>query len=368
MIGGVAGGLAAYFGIDPAIVRVAFVLLAFAGGSGILAYLVLWLVVPEAESAELMEAHPAGGRGNLTTWAGVGLLVVGGLLLLDNIGRFGRVVWPLVLVVIGGALLANGTRGGDEGDPGGDEPTSAPPRDTRPASALTRERPPAPAEERSTARTAAPAALRRARPPRPPRRRSPLGQVTTGLALLVVGGLALLDSTGIYEPTAQQYLAAAVVVLGIGLLIGTWWGRARWLLVLGVILLPFLVVLSTVDLGVRGPMGDLSYRPETVAEVRDSYDIGAGTLRVDLRDLDFPQEPVEIDLNAGAGEVVVIVPDDVALDVEARVGAGDIHIGNQNWGGFGVKASQSFEGTRGRLALDLDVGLGTIEVRRVPRA
>jgi phage shock protein C len=47
-IAGVCAGLATYFGIDPMIVRVAFVILALMGGPGILLYIVLWLVMPEA--------------------------------------------------------------------------------------------------------------------------------------------------------------------------------------------------------------------------------------------------------------------------------------------------------------------------------
>lgn len=46
MIAGVAGGLGAYFDIDPTIVRLGFVALAFLGGSGIVAYLVAWIIVP----------------------------------------------------------------------------------------------------------------------------------------------------------------------------------------------------------------------------------------------------------------------------------------------------------------------------------
>jgi len=45
-IGGVCGGLGEFFDLDPLLFRVAFVVLAFAGGLGILLYLVLWLVVP----------------------------------------------------------------------------------------------------------------------------------------------------------------------------------------------------------------------------------------------------------------------------------------------------------------------------------
>lgn len=46
MIAGVCGGLANYYGIDPTIVRLAFVVIGLAVGSGILAYLILWLIIP----------------------------------------------------------------------------------------------------------------------------------------------------------------------------------------------------------------------------------------------------------------------------------------------------------------------------------
>lgn len=47
---GVAGGLADYFAIDPVIVRAAFILLAFAGGAGVVLYLLLALLMPSAET------------------------------------------------------------------------------------------------------------------------------------------------------------------------------------------------------------------------------------------------------------------------------------------------------------------------------
>ena len=46
MVAGVAAGLAEYFSIDPAIVRLLFVLLTVMGGHGLLIYLILWLVMP----------------------------------------------------------------------------------------------------------------------------------------------------------------------------------------------------------------------------------------------------------------------------------------------------------------------------------
>jgi phage shock protein PspC (stress-responsive transcriptional regulator) len=47
-IAGVCGGIADYYGWDPTLVRVAWIVLTLLGGSGILLYLVMWLVMPEA--------------------------------------------------------------------------------------------------------------------------------------------------------------------------------------------------------------------------------------------------------------------------------------------------------------------------------
>ena len=76
MIAGVAGGLGAYFANDPTIVRLGFVALAFLGGSGIVAYLVAWIIVPPESRpdtppesvprenlGELGEGIQAGARG-----------------------------------------------------------------------------------------------------------------------------------------------------------------------------------------------------------------------------------------------------------------------------------------------------------------
>jgi phage shock protein C len=51
MLAGVCGGVAEYFGIDPTLVRLALVALCFAGGAGVVAYVVAWIVVPEAPTA-----------------------------------------------------------------------------------------------------------------------------------------------------------------------------------------------------------------------------------------------------------------------------------------------------------------------------
>lgn len=61
ILGGVAGGIGTYFNVDPVLIRVLFVLFIAAGGSGIILYIILWAITPEAKSVtdELqMEGNP----------------------------------------------------------------------------------------------------------------------------------------------------------------------------------------------------------------------------------------------------------------------------------------------------------------------
>ncbi len=140
MIWGVCGGLARYFAIDPTIVRIIFVLLLFANGAGVLAYIVLAIVVPLEGSktgqtrdtvrenmAEIREtaaevgqevcATIGGEEGKSTTspethhrrqlFFGITLLVVGVLLLAGNLNLFSwfrwQFIWPVI--IIGVSLL-----------------------------------------------------------------------------------------------------------------------------------------------------------------------------------------------------------------------------------------------------------------------
>ncbi|HET7768923.1 MAG TPA: PspC domain-containing protein [Chloroflexota bacterium] len=113
MLGGVCGGLGEYFGIDPVLVRLAFVLTTLAGGAGVLAYLIMLIAVPCADAADAGENAytPIGDRAR---WEGkqiaaIGLMGVGALLLLGNLGWLswlrGELVWPVLLMALGAAIL-----------------------------------------------------------------------------------------------------------------------------------------------------------------------------------------------------------------------------------------------------------------------
>jgi len=59
MIGGVCGGLAEFFDLDPTLVRLFFVFAILVGGPGVLVYLILWLIVPEEPAGQaVIESIP----------------------------------------------------------------------------------------------------------------------------------------------------------------------------------------------------------------------------------------------------------------------------------------------------------------------
>ncbi len=106
LLAGVCAGLARRLGVDPLLVRVAFVAAATTG-VGVVLYLLLWLLVPADGAAGAPAARLRTGRAAVEVGAGTGLLVLAALLTYRATGLpfSDAVVWPLVLVSAGGALL-----------------------------------------------------------------------------------------------------------------------------------------------------------------------------------------------------------------------------------------------------------------------
>ncbi len=131
MIAGVCGGLAEYFDIDASLVRVGAVLFTLAWGSGLLAYVILWLIVAqkplessvmESEGGQ-KEAVKADGSNELerdkgVLFVGIILTVLGVLLLMNNYISFAwlsfRRLWPLLIVFVGLMIIMKGS--GSKGD------------------------------------------------------------------------------------------------------------------------------------------------------------------------------------------------------------------------------------------------------------
>lgn len=108
MIAGVAGGLGAYFGVDPVWFRIAFVVLAVGGGSGVLVYLVMWIVLqPEPGDYEQPEGSPVRLSGAVVL--GIALITVGVIALVNSFApSLGQYFWPVALVLGGLALVFGG--------------------------------------------------------------------------------------------------------------------------------------------------------------------------------------------------------------------------------------------------------------------
>ncbi len=129
MLGGVCTGLAEYFSIDPVLIRLLFVILTLHNGIGIIAYVILWIVVP-AQAIAVAANTPEGeiamdevasdsfdasskpsatkpGRGSFI--GGIVLIVIGMLFLIDNfIPAFGfDDFWPVLLIAVGAGMLWN---------------------------------------------------------------------------------------------------------------------------------------------------------------------------------------------------------------------------------------------------------------------
>jgi signal transduction histidine kinase/phage shock protein PspC (stress-responsive transcriptional regulator) len=105
VLAGVAGGLGERLGVDPLLVRVAFAVLAIAGGAGVVLYVGLWALSAEPDGGE---ATPVRQRRPLGRQAlALGSIVLGALLLLRDFGLwFGDlVVWPVALAAAGSALI-----------------------------------------------------------------------------------------------------------------------------------------------------------------------------------------------------------------------------------------------------------------------
>ncbi len=114
VIAGIAGGLGRYLGVDPVILRIAFVILLLSG-PGLLIYLIGWVIIPEApEGAEAAEPSPlrtAGSSEAMRLLIGGLLVAAGVIVLLDRLFPwFDRVALPALLIAVGAAVLVYGAR------------------------------------------------------------------------------------------------------------------------------------------------------------------------------------------------------------------------------------------------------------------
>src|SRR5215218_2574304 len=310
LIGGVAGGLGRYFGVDPILFRIAFVVLSFAGGVGVLAYIGLLAFVPADDDTRVFGARR---DANVVGAVLLGLLVV--IILGPPFFFIGPALIPIALLIGIGLLLwraAGGTM------PSGGDP----------------------------ARLAARAAI-----------------------ALLIGIAAVGSFAGVFVLAALgggTMLAVLAIVAGVALVVAGLSGGARWLIVPALVLVLPLAIVAAADIRMDGGIGERQYRPASVEELRPDYELGMGQLVLDMRDVDLPAGTTKVHLQLGIGHTVVRVPEDACLSSDVQLGAGHAQVLDRSSDGLDVDFEQASATTtdRPRLEIDSDLGIGALEVVR----
>ena len=282
---GIAGGLGRYFGIDPVIFRVAFGAATLVSGLGLIAYIALRLLLPtDTGEPAWME-----GRSRVTTIVVTGVLAVIALSTLSGPGFFiGPGLFAVAVCSVLALALYRGFGGSVREDP-------------------------AKAIARATLALLAFVAM--------------LGAATgIGLIAAIGGGVAV---------------AVIAIAAGIGLVAAGLLGGPRWLILPVVVLVMPLAVVSSADIDLTGGVGERSYQPDTVAELRPEYKLGVGHLDLDLRGMDLPADTTQVNVRLGIGEARLRVPDGTCVVTDAKIGVGAADLPQPAGQGFDVSIDQA---------------------------
>jgi phage shock protein PspC (stress-responsive transcriptional regulator) len=352
VIGGVAGGLGDYFNVDPLLFRIGFVGLIIFGGAGLVIYLIAWLLLPaEGHDVSVLEEFLRRLRLTPGRLGGLGALVVFFILVVNswNTGGFSiqdgplgipGAIWALGIIVTGVLLLR---RREVVVAPIAAAPVAAARVPAAPAAAA------APLEAHSTKA--------------PPRPRSPLAWYVVGALLLAVGLLAAISQVTEIEVGPGQFFGLALTAIGIGLVVGTWWGRARILILLAILLLPLGVTAAFVTAPLEGGVGDHRFTPTNLAELRDEYRLMGGRLILDLTDLSVGPHQYRIAASVAVGQLVLILPPQASVELRASVGAGSTWILSSSDGGTSLDHRFARHHLFGpTYILDLEAGIGEVFV------
>ena len=309
MIGGVAGGIARYLGVDSTVVRIATVVLTLFGGFGALLYVAGLLLMPSDSQAVATE------DGNRTLKiVGIGLLVLiaspiilGGGFVVAGLGL------PLAILALAGVLMWWLVSG--EGPQG-------------------------------SARDVA--------------RRAALGVGVLFLCLAVAVGGAVAAGLG-----SGTVVSAFVILAGLMLIAGAFVGGIRWLIPPALSLALAIGFVAAAGIDLEGGVGERDYRPTSASDVRDSYRLGVGELTVDLRNADLPSGDTHVNFDLGIGGARLIVPEDVCVASVADIGIGAVDVFGRDNGGVDFDWDDRPEAAAGksRVVVNADVGVGALLVR-----
>jgi phage shock protein PspC (stress-responsive transcriptional regulator) len=343
---GVAGGLGRALAIEPLLVRIAFVVLALFSGVGIVLYVGAFVLLADSPTSHT----PSPIRrivGAVAVLLSVRWLFSGEGWLFSGQARLPSPGWIVALGLLGAAVaLWHGRSTVD---------TSAAPV---PAESL------AATDGGSTIdRWASLTARRRDRPRRPRRPRSPLGLLTIGAAT-VIGALVWLLAGSSHNRGALAF-GMATVVIGLGLLVSAFAGRARWLILPALLTSAAAVgaaALSFAGVSLDNPTGSGTDYVQPGRTVDAEYHRGIGNFELILAD-DATDAATSIDV--AIGDLTVDVPEGSRVQVDARVGVGTIEALGSTRSGYrrSLTIDDQKDGAH-MITLKLRVGVGNIVVHR----
>ncbi|GGN57812.1 PspC family transcriptional regulator [Actinoplanes lobatus] len=389
-VAGVCGALARATNTDPVLWRVLLGVLGVLSGTGVLLYLIGWLIIPsEGDTSSPVESLLGKGRSGM---APLSVVLLGGAALLTFafiVNSGARASLLAAAVVLGAFLLIK--RGGatpfqaaappppDAPPPATEEPTMAfvaPPaaepagEPVSKAGPTTGFRPPfAPHGPFAGPPTAPPPVPpmppRPPMPPKPPRERSILGRLTFFAVVMVTGLIAAIDMSGV-DVAISAYFAAALTTTALGLIVGAWFGRARGLIALALVLTFALAASSGLERFGRDWTPSV-YRPTSLAAVADEYSFDVGNVTLDLRSVDFTGQTQAVTASMKLGQLRILLPPTVDASVTAGVDGGRVVLFGEEYNDSSTRQADDLgaDGAGGgTLQLDVRVEAGNLEVIR----
>jgi hypothetical protein len=362
-LAGVSGGLARYAGIDP----------------------LGWLLLPiegEDESEGQRLLHGRSGPSTLrTVLAGIVAVIVG-LILISNLFDEGPGLGGLGAVVVVAAIIVLVARNGQrpQYDPAAQPmygPVPPPPPGaygqtpgtayaTTPPVATGSVPPVPPVPPSWTAQTQPMPPPPPVVPP-PPKERSVLGLLTFSATLLVAGLMLGWNVVGGRDFTAVAILASSLAVVGIGLVVGAFVGRAYGLIWLGILLSIATSLTAVVNANIDGGVGDRTWVVNDAADANRDFRLGIGEADLDMTGLPA-DENVSVDVKVGVGDLLILVPEDARVVVDAEATAGQLRILDEDLvdgTDLRKRVVDAPDGSAGpNIRIDAEMGLGEVEVRR----
>ena len=422
VIAGVCGGLGRHLDIDPVVFRILFGVLTFIGGIGLLAYAAAWLFVP-VEGASRSEGHRLMNGSNplMAVLVAVGL-AIGALAGVSALTSGFNGLWPMWLIAaaVAGVLIWRGdiklgrseTAARPEQPPtwwqqpvaGGEAEFAEPPAAATAAGTSTASAAsavsssPIPAQGAGgEPQDAAPGSwvdLGRLggggfdpehgygygslepEPANKPARRRQRGYSGLALAglLAATGVVGVLDASHLISLNWISGGALVLLLLGAGMCVGGLFGKTTGLVPIGIVLAVPLILLAAIGVPLRGPVGSANWQPADAAQLQPQYELAIGNAELDLSALVPGAGHTEVtNAQVGVGDLLVDVPADVNVQVNASSGIGDVVTDSGSGDG---QHSDGIGGTRrtftipaqgraqGTIVLNLKVGIGDLTVER----